>query len=489
MPSRRRTLRLACALAACLAFALTSGTGCGGGRGDSSVGEAHANVLLIVVDTLRRDHVGLYGQTRPTTPEIDRFAQGAVVFDHAYSTAPWTRPSVASILTGLYPSGHRAMALNNVLSPDVETLAEYFTRAGYATAGIVSHVILSERFGFSQGFTLWDEEEAQGHNHVSTPGVTRRALAALDALTAEDRPFFLFVHYFDPHYTYLAHPEIGFEPTTSPDLKGGEDIETLRARRASLVPADLDFLRARYDEEIRFTDAGIGRLLEGLERAGVADRTVVAITADHGEEFMERGWLGHTRTLYQELVAVPLVVRGRAGAPGHGQHVIRPVSLVSLTPTLLELAGVDAGDALFEGPSLAPFVRGGTPPRAGNVFAEVDFRGPVAKQARKKAVIGPRFKLIRDDRHGRVELYDLLNDPGERSNLARGGANPAVDALQRELYAFTTRELPPLTGAGEEVPIDTELRERLRQLGYVQSEATEAGEAKEPGETTPSPAP
>ncbi|HKJ23551.1 MAG TPA: sulfatase-like hydrolase/transferase, partial [Myxococcota bacterium] len=316
----------------------------------------------------------------------------------------------------------------------------------------------------------------QGHDHLSTPGVTERALAALDALAAEDRPFFLFVHYFDPHYAYLAHPEFGFEPTRDPVLHGGEDIEELRARRASFGPAQLDFLRARYDEEIRFTDAGVGRLLAGLEHAGVDDDTVVVITADHGEEFMERGWIGHTRTLYQELVSVPLLVRGRAGAPGHGQRVPRPVSLVSLAPTILELAGVDAGGRAFEGPSLASFVAGGEPPPAGHVFAEVDFRGPVAKQAKKKAVIGPRFKLIRDDRRGRVELYDLANDPHERRNLARGGTSPAVDALQRELYDFTTRELPPLGGASDEVPIDPELRERLRQLGYVEGEATEAGD-------------
>jgi arylsulfatase A-like enzyme len=399
------------------------------------------------------------------------------VFDRAYATAPWTRPSVASMLTGLYPSGHGAMALNNLLVPEAETLAETLARAGYATAGIVSHVILSERFGFSQGFALWDEEEARGHDHLSTPGVTERALAALDALAAEDRPFFLFVHYFDPHYAYLAHPEIGFEPTAHPELRGGEDVEALRGRLDSLGPDEVAFLRARYDEEIRFTDAGFGRLLERLASLGVDDRTVVALTADHGEEFLERGWLGHTRTLYEELVAVPLVVRGRAGAPGHGQRVGRPVSLVSLTPTLLELAGVDAAGRVFEGPSLAPFVAGGEPPAADNVFAEVDFRGPVAKQARKKAVIGPRFKLIRDDRRGRVELYDLTNDPGERRDLARGGPSPAVDALQRELYAFTTRDRPDLGGSADEVPIDAELRERLRQLGYVQGGPSEAREA------------
>ena len=466
--------RIAAAAAAMIAFAAGGGAallGCGDASGPDA-GERPANVILIVVDTLRRDHLGLYGYRRPTSPALDAFAEGAVVFDHAYSPAPWTRPAVASMLTGLYPSGHGAMALNNLLVPEIETLAEKFTRAGYATAGIVSHVILSKRFGFDQGFAYWNEEEARGHKYVSTPGVTRRAIAALDALAAEPSPFFLFVHYFDPHYEYRSHPEVGFEPRTGDSLRGDEDIETLRARLGSLDEADLAFLRARYDEEIRTTDAGIGRLLDHLEAAGIAGRTIVAVAADHGEEFRERGWLGHTRTLYQELVAVPLLVRGRGGSPGHGQRVRRPVSTVSLTPTLLELAGVEPAGASFEEPSLAAFVQGGDPPPAHHVFAEVDFRGPLAKQARKQAVMGARFKLIRDDRKGQIELYDLESDPAERKNLAAGRQSPASDALQRELYRFSTRPRPQHAPDGSaEAEIDPELRERLRGLGYVQDEA------------------
>jgi len=219
VPRPHRHLR---ALAAALALGATAGfaAGCGGDRGAERGGaDAPANVVLVVIDTLRRDHLGLHGHARPTSPVLDRFAEGATVFDHAYATAPWTRPSVASMFTGLYPSAHGSMALNNMLPGGVETLAERFARAGYATAGIVSHVIISEKFGFDQGFALWDEEEAKGHDHLSTPGVTERALKALDALAGEE-PFFLFIHYFDPHYEYLAHPEIGFDPARGASLHG-----------------------------------------------------------------------------------------------------------------------------------------------------------------------------------------------------------------------------------------------------------------------------
>ena len=430
------------------------------------------NVVVLVVDTLRRDHLGMNGHSRDTSPVLDAFAADAVRFERAYSPAPWTRPAVASMFTGLYPSSHRTMALNNVLPPGIETLAEILAQRGYATAGIVSHVILSEQFGFAQGFEIWDESESGGHRHVSTPGVTALATEALDRLAADDRPFLLFVHYFDPHYNYVHHPEVGFAPRPVGSLSDDEDVEQLRERLDTLTGAEVGYLRALYDEEIRFTDEGIGRLLAHLDALG-EQRTIVAITADHGEEFLERGWLGHTRTLYEELVAVPLLVRGLPGSLGHGHAVEEPVSLVSLLPTLLDLAGVPAGDRSFDGPSLGSFVRGSAHPVLGTVFAEVDFRGPVAKQARKQAAIGPRYKVIRDDRLGRTEIFDLASDPGERAPLDPAHAPEAVDALRTELWRFSTRERPALAPPEEsETEIDPKLREQLRGLGYVEGESS-----------------
>ncbi|MBW2421989.1 MAG: sulfatase, partial [Deltaproteobacteria bacterium] len=259
--------------------------------------EPPKNVLFIVVDTLRWDHVGVYGAARATTPAIDALAADSVRFERAYSTAPWTIPSVASMLTGLYPHAHGAMHFRSQLPPSVDTLAEILSAQGYATAASVSHTVLNRLRRFGQGFDRYLDSEAQGHKHLSTPGVTDQAIAFLKGFEKQDRPFFLFIHYFDPHYAFRHHPQLGFTNPPVERLTGSESITRLREMLPEMTRAELDFILALYDEEIRFTDGGIGRVLDALRELGLDDETLVVFTADHGEEFGERGWLGHTTTL------------------------------------------------------------------------------------------------------------------------------------------------------------------------------------------------
>lgn len=418
------------------------------------------NLLLIVVDTLRADRLGSYGAERDTSPALDRLAASGVRFQRAYATAPWTKPAVASIFTGLHPGAHGANRVKATLPQRANTLAETLRDAGYRTAGVVSHDVLSDANGFSQGFERWSEEEAGGHEHVSTAGVTRRAVALLDELSAGDAPFFLFVHYFDPHYDYQRHPEFGFAPERAGRLDGSERLVSLR-RIPDLSDEEVGLLRDLYDEEIRFTDAGIGELLGRLEQRGLDVSTVVVATADHGEAFLEHGWLGHTRSLYDVLLRVPLIVR----APGASPRVVEePVSVVSVLPTVLDLLDQPLPPDLH-GASLAPVVRGEAPPAA-PLFAEVDFL-PVfdpAKRAAKKAILDPPWKLIRDERSGRVELYDLDADPEERHDLA--GAEPErVRAMLAQLEGHAARVRRAALPAEAREPTREELL-RLEALGY-----------------------
>ncbi|MBW2273234.1 MAG: sulfatase [Deltaproteobacteria bacterium] len=446
---------------ALLTAGLCSWPSCGGPRPP-----ALRNVLFIVVDTLRWDHVGSYGYERDTTPYIDALAGAGVRFDRAYSPSPWTKPSVASMLTGLYPSGHSVNTMVSGLPSSVQTLPEILQEQGYLTWGIVSNALLGPKkgAGFEQGWERYVEAGSGGHQVVSTERVTRKAVAALEQITADERPFLLFVHYFDPHYNYRSH-DAGYAPRSVGRLNGNQDIEVLRRMLPELSEPELRFLRDLYDEEVRFTDAGIGRLLETLTALGLEDETLVVLTADHGEELGERGWLGHTRTLYEELIRVPLVVRA-PGVSTAGAVVSTPVSLVSLTPTILELLGIGAGGLAFHESPITSLIRGDGGRSEALVYGEVDFASfDAAKRARKKSVIGRRFKLVRDDDTGFTELYDLEQDPQERENLA--AARPALRDRLRELMERRFESARSGTAGARDLEFDEDEIEALRSLGYV----------------------
>jgi len=443
------------------------------------------DVLLIVVDTLRFDAVGSYGASRQTTPALDAFAQGAVRFERAYATAPWTQPSVASILTGELPSRHGLVRIGS-LPESLETLPERLAAADYARVGIVSHVLLARLHGFDQGFDRFLVSAALPiHSAISTDAVTDRAVEVLRAIEAspeERRPVFLFVHYFDPHYVYHAHPEYGWSSARSAGrLRDSRDIEDLRAISHDLTAEERDYIRALYHEEVRHTDVGIGELLGALDELGLAEGTLVIVTADHGEELLERGWLGHTRTLYDEVVRVPLLVRP-PGPVRAGRVRAGPVSLTAIAPTVLDYAGLVAeGDPARER-SLRPLLeeRGaaaaGTADRA--VVIEVDFVGDDARNAEKnthkKAIVLGDEKLVRDDTTGVIELYDLARDPGETRDLS-GARRERVRALGERLDRALAEAR---AGRHEARPLapDTAAREELRALGYLEGEPADRAE-------------
>lgn len=430
------------------------------------------NVLLIVVDTLRWDRVGAYGHDRNTSPVMDALATEGVRFERAYASAPWTMPSVASLITGLYPTGHGVMTAMTGMSGKVLTLAEILRDRGFRTGGVVSNHLIRSRpgRGFAQGYDTYRGSEAQGHDHVSTPGVTNQAIEMLRDFARTDAPFLLFVHYFDPHFNYRRHPEVDFAPARVGRLDGRRDIHQLRSLLKELSEAEIAFLLDLYDEEIFFTDAGIGRLIEVLREVGAYDSTVIVVTSDHGEEFRDHGWLGHTRTLYQELVRVPLII----SAPGYrGEPRVVPelVSLVSITPTLLDLLGIDREGFRFHESSLEGRMRGEVGDAPAFVLTEVGFLPPGmprgVKRAFKKAIVGKRYTLIRDEETRKIELYDLEADPGETNDLST--ARPALrDQLLRELEARLGRArqgaIPPDLRHLSEEEIES-----LRALGYVGS--------------------
>jgi arylsulfatase A-like enzyme len=348
------------------------------------------NILVVSIDTLRADHLGCYGYERPTSPAIDAIASQAVVFEDAHSSASWTLPSFASLFTSLYSTTHGCWKVDSRLESEHDTLAEHLRDAGWDTCLVVPHMFLSGQYGLQQGFTHIDDSlvrtAIESNKVVSSPAMTEKAIAWLERKrgSPDDSPFFLWVHYFDPHDLYLPHEGISEQFGTTEEI-------------------DL------YDGEIRFVDMHVGRLLARAKEL-FGDEVVVAIVADHGEEFGEHGHKRHGYSLYQEAVHIPFILR----APGFGPaRVPDLVSNIDFMPTILELAGV-APRGRMEGRSLVPLLRGESLPARG-ALSEVRWHDDQDMRCWREE----DWKLHEDRSHGkeRDELYDLSADPRERTNL------------------------------------------------------------------------
>jgi arylsulfatase A-like enzyme len=436
---------------------------------------APPNVVLIVVDTLRVDRLSCYGNPRPTTPHLDALAAQGVRYSRAHSQAPWTTPSIAALLTSQYPSVLGIREEPDALADHWELLPEVLKENGYATGAVISHYFLDSKWNFDQGFDSFDESNIRGHAEMTSPGVTASALAFVRQHQRE--PFFLFVHYFDPHYNYLDHPEFPFTATTPPydgPVHSGMVYTDLEALAPELGPRDRDYLLALYDSEIAFTDRAIGDLLAGLEKLGLTEDTLIVFTADHGEEFLERNTIGHGGTLYEEQIHVPLLVRYPDYRPTsesprqpwpntdwRGSTLETPVALIDLFPTILDYLGV-ASDVPLAGRSLL----GATPntePPARVVFSETDW-------GHYRAALNQGYKLIVRPTTGQRFFFDLSADPQEKHNLAARLAQTNNVANYLALKPALERWLEYLdsaAGKSETLELTEQERQQLRALGYL----------------------
>lgn len=435
----------------------------GSGEAPRSPGPAD-NVVVVVLDCLRADHMGLYGYARDTTPELDRLAADSVVFDQAIAPSNWTKPSVVSLLTGLYVSEHRVVdgrlhegvpaseVRAHVVPESLTTLAEPFSDAGYATAGFVNQGHMPAYMGFDQGFDVYEADLQDGLVH-------RRFLEWIDGL--EDRPFFAYLHFLNLHFPYRPREEENLfveEPGLVSELMWN-DPAALRRRIESgeLTDAGRRELEALYDGRIRNVDGWARNVARGLEERGLLDSTLVVVTSDHGEAFLEHGHYEHGGdNLYSEVVRVPLIMRF-PGARHGGSRVVAPVQLVDLYPTLLDHAGLEV-PAHASGFSLLPRIGGEE--RRWPVLSETsDPDGP-------KALYRGPFKYL-FQRDGGVEVYDWARDPAERDDLS-ARLSPAVhEAARRELDRLLAENAAFLGGEVELTGLGARELEKLRQLGYI----------------------
>ena len=443
--------------------------------------------MLIVVDTLRADRLGCLGSERGLTPEIDALAAEGVLFESAHSHAPWSLPSLASLLSATLPPEHGAGGMLGTLHGlprEAVTLAEHFAEAGWTTAAVTNVPYLSPRFGTLQGFQHWMGSSIESRREGRSARETTRAALSWAGRQAHATagPLFLMVHYFDPHAVY--DPPESFRPRASapdgeasapdgeaaapdgeaaaPDIEEGEPIlgtreHTLRLRLGELE-LDPELVRRAeplYDGEVAFVDSEIGVLRRGLEELGLLEDAILVLTADNGEELLDHGSFEHGHTLYEELTRVPLIL----WAPGRlePEVVEADVGQVAVGPTLCELAGLATPPA-FSGRSLLAELRAG----------EVADR-PVLTQGNMWGIKRTAWRkggwklIVSAEPEEPPELYHLDRDPGERRNLASDHPE-RLAAMARELGELRLR-----LGArhGEGAVLDPGLREALAALGRV----------------------
>ncbi len=421
--------------------------GCGAPVANKIEGELppRPNVIVFLVDTLRADALGFTGYDRPTSPRLDRWAERGVVFEEATTPAGWTKPAVMSLFTGLYAGTHGAEDKEHVASDELTTLAEVFAAAGYETAAFITNFAVSEKFGCTQGFERyrWFDKKVDARpgvskklNYVQVQDIDDEVRAYFEE--PRDRPVFAYVHTTDPHIPYI--------PPAEYQVFGSSH-------------------RDRYDGEVLMTDRYVGGWLDLLAERGYLENSIIVFTADHGEEFLEHGAIGHGKTIFQEIARIPLVVWAPGLTPGRRDEL---VSLTDVAPTLVEAARVPAPPGFAaQGRSFWDVVAG-EPGGTGWSWSYIDmvFRTKAVAFAYRE---GPEKVLhVQADAFGRrnvTALFDVAADPFEQVDLAARRPD-RLRHLRQKMIELREMHMAAAVEAIEE-PLTGDALERMRALGYA----------------------
>lgn len=424
-----------------------------------------SNVLLIVLDAARAEEFGAYGYTRPTTPEIDRIAAQGVVFEDAFTPAVYTLAAMSSVWTSQYPDrNHSEASYAERLPADRLTLAEVLTTARIHSAGFVANAVAGAAMGFDRGFSEFHEVYRTFPDLGSRAEVFGRLIPGWLDRRGRQR-FFAYLHVREPHFPY--DPPAPFDTRFGPDapLTVAERRDKtwytdVNQGRVDPTQAEIEHLRRLYDGNLAYADREVGRIRDALERDGLWDRTVVIITADHGEQLYEHGYISHSAQVYDESMHIPLIVRFPKGKGPSGIRVKGFVDLLDLAPTVLDVFGLRGADSgRFHGRSLLPVIEGASGKPA--ILSRTVWDRPVY------ALRDEAYKLIYDTRTGRTLLFDLRSDPREDRDLS--ASDPLRTAYYREALQEWVQALRPRPGAppAERATISRAQCENLKALGYL----------------------
>ena len=451
---------------------------------DTGSGSSHAvkHVILITIDTLRQDALGCYNGNPASTPNIDAFARESAVFTNAYSCAPWTYPSIASILTGLAPRVHQLIDGKTKLPENVPTMAESMATAGYQTAALGYNSVLLPRSELDRGFHEYAWFPTHGlpvknfevgltHELLDMAAVQRPDTAQLTDMAIQwfkekgRQDTFFWLHYFDPHMPYMPPEE--FLPADPEQRALGSffwDVKLARGGGVARTAVERAWIRALYDGEVRYVDAQVGRLLDALKQSGIYDDALIVLTSDHGEEFWDHGRFEHGHTLFNELLHVPLLIKLPANQ--EGRTVDACVTTEAIAPTVLNLCGVAPKSAETLPPPLSPLLNGAQEAYA----AQPAFSGATLFHDPAESVVFDGMKYVRQTVSGRETLFNLNQDPKELNPI--GEQDPENLAKGRQLLDAELAAAPQLVEklgirVNEEDRLDPRDVQTLQALGYL----------------------
>ena len=407
------------------------------------------NVIVILIDTLRADHLPCYGYERDTAPTICALAEEGILFRNMFSNSPSTKTSVASLFTSMFPSQHKSIFNKDVLNDEVITMAEILAEHGYNTYAVNGNPVIKVGFNYDQGFGTWKDNFTRA---------ARRDRVIFDSLGSYEQPFFLYLHYMDPHSPYTAPGDYSkfFNADYDGAVKGRNELDVSYFESR---PDELEQLTALYDNEIRFVDHRIGELFERLKEAGLYEDSVIILLADHGEGFLDHGQFSHSNGLYTELIDVPLIIR----PPNQDKMVVdTPVQTVDILPTLLSMLGIDV-DHQFMGRPIFSLI--GSDEKRPIISEQLRRQG--RQRIPQVALIVENYKLIKQLTTDDYVLFDMREDPMERENVI--DSVPTAKELIEKLDFLLEANASMYVGIEEKkTTLDAETIQQLKELGYIQ---------------------
>jgi arylsulfatase A-like enzyme len=418
----------------------------------------NCNVILIVMDATRFDHIGYAGYYRNTTPNVDKLAAESYFFTNAISAAPWTNPSIAAVLTSEYPHVNRVKTQLDSLKNKTLTIVDILSDNKYFTIAAYNNPLLNSLFAINHKFNFIL------HSQMTAKWQTDNLISKINAT---NKSFFVYVHYLEPHLPYEPPPE--YRAYVNPNYTGifnsgnyfVENMDSVIAafRNGTFTQQDRQHMIDLYDGEILYTDEEIGRIFAFLREAGIWNNTIVIITADHGEGFFEHGRISHSRDLYNELLHVPLIIHIPAVGSGIVEH---SVCLTDLAPTVLDILNISK-PVSFEGSSVIPAIYSKNWLHL--CYSEAVLTDPGEPYYDKKSVQSNRWKLILNTNNNSSELYDLSSDSWEHKNVVNDYPDVASELNMSLLTWMNTKTVSDNTTAVMEP--NSELKKQLKALGYA----------------------